>query len=421
MAASEVEPDILGVDRPTRGWIVAPQYTLGEKEFRYMWDDLVVRMGLGSSIKKKAYNTRTGEMYIEMPNGSRVDVKSAEHPDGLVGEGLDWVIMSEAAKLPANIWEKYIRPALADRHGRAIFPTTPEGFNWFYELYQLGLGGNDEWKSWQYPSWENPIVYPGGFDDLEIQSQLRTPDDPWFWQELGADFRAVVGLVFGEFEDNTHIKPWVYDPNLPNYMAFDLGYSNPFVALDIQVTPSDGIRIWREHYVREKTTADHASILNSRVDPPGYHRLWGSSDSADPESNETLGRQVCPIIAKDEAKEWKQGIEKVKDFLARPGGIQIDPSCVNTIKEFNTYKLKSPARNADTRTNRKEEPEKREDHAMDALRYFIMHKFVLGSDSHIEPFMLSLAKDDIEGGHVPMDDLEGLVGVDGIFTRGMVL
>jgi len=43
MAAAEIEPYLLGVE-PTRGWIVGPEYKTGEKEFRYLWQDVILTM-----------------------------------------------------------------------------------------------------------------------------------------------------------------------------------------------------------------------------------------------------------------------------------------------------------------------------------------------------------------------------------------
>ena len=362
MAAADVEPDMMDADKPTRGWIVAPQYKLGEKEFRYLWDDLVIKLGLGPVIKKKAYNMRTGEMYIEMPWGSRVDVMSGEHPDGLVGEGLDWVIFSEAAKLHPTIWEKYVSPSLADRQGRAIFPSTPEGFNWYYDLYRRGQSDDRDWASWRYPSWENKYVYPGGFDDPEIQRQLITPDDPWFWQEIGADFRAVVGLVYPEWDDSVNIQHWDYDPSLPNYLGADFGFTNSTAFLDVQVTPSDELRVWREYYKQGLSPEEHAVALKARHNPVGYQINGAFGDAADPAAVRTYSRDLTPMIAMGDAKGWLEGVQSVKGFLARKGGLLVDPSCENFINEINGYMIKTPSTHADPRDNVREEPQKRNDH-----------------------------------------------------------
>jgi len=65
--------------------------------------------------------------------------------------------------------------ALADHRGSADFVTTPEGFNWLYDLWMLGHDPSvPEYASWSFPSWNNPSVYPGGESDSEIKLLRRT-------------------------------------------------------------------------------------------------------------------------------------------------------------------------------------------------------------------------------------------------------
>ena len=411
MAAAEAMVEFMKPN--SRGWIVGPLYSDGENEFKYMWDYLIA-MGLLHQMTKKAYNVRTGEMYIESPWGSRVDVKSAQHADGLVGKGLHWLIVSEAAKQSPDVWEKYLRPALADHRGWAIFPSTPEGFNWFHELYQLGQSGDPEWESWRYPSWENPYVYPLEFDDPEVQSQMRTPDDPWFWQEIGADFRSVVGLIYPEFDERKHVKPHTFRPQWANELWCDWGYTNHTAVLDVQIDAEDNVYIWREYYERQKPASMVGYELAHRLNPDGYRTDIGYGDSASPEVwVEFMKHLPCRFIALADAKDWQQGVGMVRDWL-RDDKLFIDPSCVNFLTEITQYKTSEP-KTRDPRMNVKEEPMKRMDHAMDAMRYGFMHKFVLGLDSHVTPDMF----DSFVGGRDEMDDL--LVGVPGTFRRDTVL
>lgn len=391
MAAAEAEPELFRTHAdgsPTKGWIIGPTYTLGEKEFAYMWEDIVMKLGLGPHLKRKAYNIKTGDMYIEMPWGSRVDVKSADHPDGLVGEGLDWVIISEAAKQKEAVWEKYVRPSLADYNGWAIFPSTPEGQNWFYKAYLKGQPWHESysptWESWNFPSWENPYVYPGGFEDPEIQDQMRSPNDPWFWQEIGADFRSFVGKIYTEWDDNIHIIPeWEYNPYWDSYLFFDFGFTNPFVALDVQVSPTDDIYIWREYYKSGMPTHKHAMELRNRSNPEGYALRAGYGDAADPASLEELSTILVPTFGEPESKDWVTGIQVVKKFLMGKDGnphLYVHRSCTNTIWEFQNYRTKQNTKGDE---NPKEDPKKWADHSMDAIRYGLMHLFELGAKHHL--------------------------------------
>lgn len=422
MAAAEA---LIAFMQPNnRGWIVGPQYSVGENEFKYVWDDLIA-LGLINKMKRKAYNVRTGEMYVESPWGSRIDVMSADKPDSLVGKGLHWIIVSEAAKQNPIVWDKYLRPALADHRGWAIFPSTPEGFNWFYQLFMLGQGKDPEWESWRYPSWENPYVYPKGFDDPEIQKQMRSPDDPWFWQEIGADFRSVVGLIFPEFDEKKHVRQHVFVPQWANELWSDWGFSNHCAVLDVQIDPYDNVYIWREYYERLKAASQVGRELAERPQPAGYHVDIGYGDSASPEVWAEFEKHLpCRFIAQPEAKNYQQGWNVVKDWLVGPmeddgtrtPKLFIDPSCVNTLAEIVEYKTAEP-KTKDPRATTKEEPQKRKDHAMDAVRYGMMHRFVLGADSH--------ATDDLNNmDHWPTpsrEDDDMFVGVGGIFGRDDIL
>lgn len=386
MAAAEVLPQLLTPG--TRGWIVGPEYKVGEKEFRYVWDDVIIKLQLHKMglVKRKAYNVRTGEMYIEMASGSRLDVMSADHPESLVGEGLDYLIVSEAAKQNPKVWNKYLRPALADHHGTAIFPSTPEGFNWFYDIYRMGQADaaehDPEWDSWRYPAWENPYVYPKGFEDSEVQAQMGTPQGTAeFWQEIGADFRSVVGLIYPEWDERIHVKRIEYVREYANYIAYDPGFTNPFAALDVMVDGMDNVYVWREWYEKGHSSSQAARALRARTKPPGYHIDCCFGDAAAPDVVEDMGMILAPTIANDDAKEVGRGIDAVKRLLYGVDGkphLFVDPSCVNFIREINGYKMREGTKNADAR----DEPAKKADHAMDALRYLAMHLFVLGANSH---------------------------------------
>src|ERR1041385_8711608 len=174
MGAKDVEPLMMTPNK--RIWIVGPTYDLGEKEFRVIWFDMIIKQGLGrEKLVKKSYSKKQGDLSIEFPWGTRLEVRSAERPENLVGEGLDYVIMSEAAKHSEETWERFIRPALTDKRGSATFSTTPEGQNWIYNLWKMGRDPHQpEYESWQFPSWENTIIYPGGKNDPEILLTKRT-------------------------------------------------------------------------------------------------------------------------------------------------------------------------------------------------------------------------------------------------------
>jgi hypothetical protein len=396
MAARDLVPRLLDFHNKYLFWIVGPTYDLGEKEFRVVWNDLIVGQGLGKDKRvKRAYNKKQGNMFLEFPWGTRLEVRSADHPDYLVGEALDGVIMSEAAKQNADTWTKYIMPSLTDKRGFATFPTTPEGFNWLYRLWQQGQNPKFvNWDSYQFPSWANNIVYPGGRQDPEILELEQSLSAEEFEQEIGAEFSAFVGKIYPEFRESMHVQTVEYNSALPNYIAFDWGFSNPLAAVEFQVDAQDNVYIWRVHYKPWTTLPDHFEIMKNREQPEGYHITMCFGDAADPSAIAEVNQLFAPCMGDSAAKEnWREGVMLVKRFLkAYPTGLYdsygepilrpklfVDYSCTDFIREINNYKSKTAPKGK----NVPELPSGVDDHCMDAIRYGLMHLFKLGAQYHL--------------------------------------
>lgn len=383
--------------KPTLGWIVAPTYDLGEKEFRVFWEVLVNKLQVPIDRSRTFNSLRTKDFRITTAWGSSVEVRSAEHPESLVGEGLDWVIMAEAAKLKLSHWEKYIRPTLSDKRGSAVFVSTPEGFNWFFDLFQRGQSQqNPEWWSYRSPTWENTVVFPGGRDDPEMLEVANTLAPEVFDQEYGAEFTSFAGRIYSEFDEGYHVlKNYKFNPDWANFVAFDFGFRNPFVCLNIQVDPSENVYVWDEYYERNITTPDHArrlkSLIQWRVDG-GYYDPSGADEAQSirqiwDDNKEYSNSRVAGVQMNPAPNDWQHGVSRVKEWLKlRPTEqgdkpkLFVSDQCVNTIREFNTYRVKEQTEKMSETRDPKEEPRKKDDHAMDALRYFIAGYF--GLETH---------------------------------------
>jgi LAGLIDADG DNA endonuclease family protein len=266
-AARDMEPELFLPNR--RYWIVGPQYSLAEKEFRVVWDDLIIGQQLGKNKQvKRAYNVKQGDMYIELPWRTRLEVRSASHPESLVGEGLHGVIMSEAAKHSEDTWERYIRPALSDYRGWASFCSTPEGMNFFHKLWQLGHNpDHPQYESWRFPSWENRILYPGGRQDPEILMMEKTTSKEWFDQEIGADFTAFVGRVFC-YDDKTEI---LTDDGFKNVLEVTAGENVATLASNGEMTFAPCSKAFSFHHTGDMLE-HNGRALDFCVTP--NHKMW---------------------------------------------------------------------------------------------------------------------------------------------------
>lgn len=164
-----------------RAWWVAPTYKMSEVGWR----------PLRQMVSKIGAEVRRSDRQVILPGGGEITVRSADNPDALRGEGLDFVVIDECAFATEEVWTEVLRPALSDRQGRAMFISTPLGRNWFWRLWQRGLGDDPEWQSWQFPTSANPYIAPS-----EIEAARESLPELTFAQEYLAQFLEGEGVVF---------------------------------------------------------------------------------------------------------------------------------------------------------------------------------------------------------------------------------
>lgn len=371
-------------ERRAEFWIVGPEYSDAEKEFRVLWGDLT-RMGIEMDKPGSYYNPNTGQMSVSLYGGRfQVHCKSAKYPDSLVGEALEGVILAEAAKLKPSVWSKFIRPMLADYRGWALMTSTPEGKNWFYEFWQMGQDPqHKDWWSIRMPSWSNDILFPDGRDDEEILSMSAGMSQEKFKQEIGAEFTEFTGRVFKDFDEEFHVESLKLNPNWPTYAAIDYGWENPFVWLLIQVDPFDNVYVLGEHYASHLTVEENIEeVVRKGLAPLGLQMFY--PDPASPSDTEIV-RQLLHVRAGDKTGgPIKDRLELIRRWLKlevddRPGNdwgykkpkLVFDRSCHNCIREFAAYRY--PDKKSET-TNNTENPLKKDDHTPEALgRFFAGH------------------------------------------------
>ncbi len=93
MAAHEILPWLL--TPRTRGWIVGPNYSLANKIAREVKRIIMTELKLPIESKKEI----SGDLYyMKLAGlGSELSVKSAENQESLIGEGIDYLCIDEAA------------------------------------------------------------------------------------------------------------------------------------------------------------------------------------------------------------------------------------------------------------------------------------------------------------------------------------
>jgi hypothetical protein len=160
--------------RGGRAWWVAPSYKMSEVGWRPL---------RGIAYRIPGADVRLGDRMVVLPGGGEVVVRSADNPQSLRGESLDFVVLDECAYMHEDAWNEALRPALSDRKGRALFISTPKGLNWFYGLFQRGQNDGQEWQAWRKPTSNNPYI-----DPAEIEAARKSLPERVFKQEYLAEF-----------------------------------------------------------------------------------------------------------------------------------------------------------------------------------------------------------------------------------------
>jgi hypothetical protein len=329
-----------------RGWIVGPNYDDGEKEFRVLYDSLKA-LGVESIAAKFLNNTENGNMHIALQTGWDIQVRSAAHPESLVGEGLDFVLLVEAGRLTRTTFSQYIRPALSDKRGWSLATGVPEIATDVSLLYWGWSRGQDSnrhsWSSYRMPSWTNTIVFPGGREDEEILEAEEDLTEDEFRRQYGGEFVERVGRVMAEWEDEIHLANIEFNPDLPLYAAIDYGYTNPFVWLWIQVDIWDNVYVIGEHYI---TLTDVTDIAKYTIKHHPYFPALAAMyvDPAEPDDTYTLSSLLKKPARNNTGGELRTRLSLIRSGLKlRPADapiteqrpqILVDRSCTRLAWEM---------------------------------------------------------------------------------------
>jgi len=254
-------------------WWVAPSFPISDVG----WDPLVKIAGgiPGASIS-------LSERSVTLSGGGKVRVRSADNPDSLRGAGLDFVVLDEAAFMKPEAWTHALRPALSDKLGRALFISTPRGRNWFWELYQRGVRGDNDYQSFTFPTAANP-----GVKASEIKAAEETLPGIIFRQEYLAEFIDDQGSVFRRVQEAASLSPMAGPMAGRQYIAgVDVAASIDYTVVSVIDTESKHM-VYMDRFNR----VDY-NVLVDRL--AALHKRW-KLDAMKVESN-SIGQPVIDAI-----------------------------------------------------------------------------------------------------------------------------
>jgi hypothetical protein len=211
----------------TLAWYVAPSYRQAKQ---IAWKRL-------KEMTREWWEARPNEseLRIEMTTGGTICLRGADNYDSLRGNGLDFLVLDEYASIAPEVWPEVLRPALADKLGRALFIGTPKGHDHFHDLYEAAAE-NPDWTRFQFTTEEGLNVRPE-----EVVAAARELDQKTYLQEFCARFENLTaGRVYHAFDREGNVGTVRYDASLPVLWSLDFNV-NPMCSV---IAQKDGERLW---------------------------------------------------------------------------------------------------------------------------------------------------------------------------------
>ena len=164
------------------------------------------------------------ELTITLLNGSQIRLYGADNADAMRGLGFSGVYMDEYGDFKPSVFGNVIRPALSDKQGWAVFGGTPKGKNQFWEIYETAQRLPQEWFLLRLPASTSRLLPDG-----ELAAARAQLSEDQYLQEYETSFEAaILGSFYGkemrEADQQGRICAVPYNPDLPVYTAWDLGY-----------------------------------------------------------------------------------------------------------------------------------------------------------------------------------------------------
>ncbi|CAB4183309.1 Terminase-like family [uncultured Caudovirales phage] len=182
----------------------------------------------------------SGRLVLNFPGGTRFEFYSGENPDAMAGEGVDYVVVDEAALQREIVWTQTIRPTLMDNNGGGMMISTPRGRNWFYNVYNRGQDPEyKDWASWRFTTADNPFI-----DASEVAEMEKTLPAAMFEQEVLAQFISDAGSVFRLRDDSVRK---LVEPEGHVFLGIDLAKHRDFTVFTAS-RESDRQPCWHERF-----------------------------------------------------------------------------------------------------------------------------------------------------------------------------
>lgn len=362
------------------GWVVSvsrqvQREVAQSKILHYLNPDWIVDVCMMEGKKEGYENGIIDYIVIKNLSGlnSKIYFKSADQGrEKFQGASLDFVWFDEEP--PEDIYYECLMRVF-DKKGDIFGTMTPlKGLTWVYnEIYLNDKNNPEVWC--ENMTWEdNPFL-----DKSEIELLTSTLSESELESRKYGRFMSSGGLVYSEFDENIHvIEPFDVPLSWQDNISIDPGLNNPLSAHWYAVDYDGNVYVIAEHFEAKKDVVYHAEKIKEISNKLNWHRASNGMistliDSAASQRTLAAEKSVVElfydngILANPKVdKNLFAGISRVKSYLKNAEGkakLFIFKTCTNLIREFKGYFW-----------GKGDNPIKKDDHALDELRYYIVSR-----------------------------------------------
>jgi len=314
------------------------------------------------------YEYNKMENRVKFINGHEIVFRALDDPAKLLSINLGWFYIDQAEEVSEEVFLTLLGRLRAVKDPQCWITGNPLGHNWVWHRFiHDPVEGNVMYNA---VTSENKDNLPPGY----IDSLKKNYNEIWINRYLYGSWDAFEGQIYPDFDHKAHV---VADRQIPHnwrrFIAIDHGRTNPTAVLWGAVDPDDNLWIYREHYEAGRDVEYHASIINAHRREGMYETYvidpsTGAGKKDDPETIGNRYRQLkVPVVGAN--NDVQGGIDKVTEYIKK-NKIKVMASCKNLLREIVNYQWEQPSASR-VDLNQPEKPLKKDDHAVDALKYLV--------------------------------------------------
>lgn len=300
-------------------YVIFPEYSQARK---VLWDG-ITESGLPfiDFIPREVIAKRLNhEMKLFLVNGSIIQIVGSDNYNAIRGTNPTGVILSEYAYQNPAVWTLVLDPILSKNKGWAVFNSTPQGKNHFFDLYNYAQANPDEFFVSRITNDDTNFV-----SELELQKKREQGiSEEFIEQEYRCSFEiGVRGSYYGKLVRDMYKEGRIghvpYDKNLLVYTAWDLGFSDSMSIIFFQKRGNE-ILIIDFYENRGYQLSHYADVIISKKYNYGKHYAPHDAKAHDRTGNTfvQIARQLgLNFTVLDRQFSVLEGIEKVRGTFPR--------------------------------------------------------------------------------------------------------